>query len=291
MRIGKLFHLTMLVDEFDRPQRFFNSIFSPLCTMHGYSSHWHRDAAIYVIAETSIEPMHVFPPRGDEPATSWYRYMERYGPRVHNLAFFVDDSHELTNRLERAGVRTTDGGNGITVFCHPKDTPGMLEFQPAGRLATDPRFQPSWDAFRREFWPSHPLGLERMSHVTILVHDLTQATEFYAGVLDSPVLEEGRATLPGTISRYVLVGEDTVVELAQPTDADAPPARELREVGQGAVAVAFKVGNIERAEQHLKAHGAPVASVGATTILLDRARTWGLEFRFTTQPLEGDPRA
>src|SRR5579862_4534078 len=88
VRIGKLFHLTMLVDEFDRPQRFFNGVFSPICVMHGYSSHWNRDAAIYIIAETSIEPMHVFPPKGDEPATSWFRFMDRYGPRVHNLAFF-----------------------------------------------------------------------------------------------------------------------------------------------------------------------------------------------------------
>ena len=46
---------------------------------------------IYVIAEMSIEPMHVLPPGPGQEATSWFRYMDRYGPRVHNMAFYVDD--------------------------------------------------------------------------------------------------------------------------------------------------------------------------------------------------------
>ena len=42
MRIGKLFHLTPLVDSLPDAEFFFNSLFSPLCMMRNYSSHWHR---------------------------------------------------------------------------------------------------------------------------------------------------------------------------------------------------------------------------------------------------------
>jgi catechol 2,3-dioxygenase-like lactoylglutathione lyase family enzyme len=292
VQIGKLFHLTMLVDDFEGPEQFFNSIFSPVCTMRGYAAHWHRHAAIYIIAETSIEPMHVYPPADGEEGTSWYRYMDRYGPRVHNLAFYVDDPDELAVRLEAAGVRTTRAGTGTTVFAHPKDTPGMLEFSPvnASNSLPEPRFADSWSAFRREYWPNHPLGLERLSHVTILVRDLEQATNFYVDVLDGVLLSESAATIEDTDVRFVLVGEDTVLELAQPRDPASAAGQELAEVGQGAVAATFKVRDVARAERHLRAWDAPVSTSDPTTVVLDRKKTWGLEFRFTTTALAGDLR-
>jgi len=291
MKIGKLFHLTLLVDEFEGPERFFSSIFSPLTMMRGYSPKWHRHAAIYIIGETSIEPMHVLPPRDGEEGTSWYRYMERHGPRVHNLAFYVDDHRELARRLEAAGVRTTMAGTDSTVFAHPKDTPGMLEFQEPLDLSRDPRFSPGWDELRTHFWPNGALGYQRLSHITLVVHDLAEASAFYTDVLDAVPLAETGPTFPGATSRYLLVGEDTVVELTHPGGEPTWAARELREVGQGAVAVTFKVADLGRARQCLERNEAPIAHTDPCTIVLDRARTWGVEYRFTTTPLAGDPRA
>jgi catechol 2,3-dioxygenase-like lactoylglutathione lyase family enzyme len=289
VRIGKLFHLTLLVDEFDGPERFFNGVFSPLCMMRGYSSHWHREGAIYIIAETSIEPMYVLPPREGEEGTSWYRFMARYGPRVHNPAFYVDDTEELARRLDAAGVRTTLGGTEATVFAHPKDTPGMLEFSPSGAVR-DPRFTSTWDAFRREFWPRHPLGLQRLSYVTVLVDDVDDAAGFYVDVLDAVPLGENPASIADSDARYLLVGEDTVVELAHPRAPESAAGRELREAGQGATAVTFQVGDIPAAENHLRTWEAPIVHVNTTSIVLDRKRTWGVEYRFTTRALAGDPR-
>ncbi len=162
-RIGKLFHLTPLVDSLPDAEYFFNTVFSPLCMMRNYSSHWHRHAAIYIIGETSIEPMHCLPPEPGDEATSWYRYAERFGPRVHNMAFYVDDLDDLAERLQAAGVRITDAGSGTTVFCHPKDTPGMLEFHPAtgGLVGADstPASAPSGTRSADAYWSQHPLGL------------------------------------------------------------------------------------------------------------------------------------
>ncbi len=301
MKIGKLFHLTMLVDDLGATERFFNGVFSPLCIMRGYSAHWHRHAAVYLIGETSIEPMHVLPPEPGGTATSWYRFMEQHGPRIHNLAFYCDDLAALEERLRAAGVRTTDGGTaGNTLFAHPKDTPGMVEFHTPGDpgfLNMDPRLRPHWEGFARDYWPNqHPLRLLRMSHVTILVDDVEAAAAFYGTVLGGTPLPAQPSRIDGVESRHVLVGDDTVVELARPLDPSSPLGAELAAVGQGAIGATFLVRDLDRALTHLKGHpdaggGRPVAEVGPHDVVLDRSQTWGVEFRFTDEGLLGDPRS
>jgi catechol 2,3-dioxygenase-like lactoylglutathione lyase family enzyme len=293
-RIGKMFHLTPLVDSLGDAEFFFNRIFSPLCMMRNYSSHWHRHAAIYIIGETSIEPMECLPPEPGDEATSWFRYADRFGPRVHNMAFYVENIEDLAKRLEEAGVRITDGGSGPqTVFCHPKDTPGMLEFHPAtGGLweQVDPRFRPEWPAFRDAYWANHPLGLLRMSHVTVVVDDLPAAEKFYGDVLDGVSLPDQAATIDGASARHVLVGEDTVIELLAPGDGESLAARELARVGPSVTGVTFTVRDIPRAAEWLKLADAAVADVTDHEILLDVEKTWSCEYRFTDRVLVGDPR-
>jgi catechol 2,3-dioxygenase-like lactoylglutathione lyase family enzyme len=295
-RIGKLFHLTPLVDSLSDAEYFFNALFSPLCMMRNYSSHWHRHAAIYVIAETSIEPMHVLAPEPDDEATSWYRYMDRYGPRVHNMAFYADDLGELAQRLEAAGVRVTDAGSGNTVFCHPKDTPGMFEFHPSEDLweTLDPRFRPEWSAFADAFWGEHhPLGLQRTSHLTVVVDDLPEAEKFYVDVLDAVPLPDQAATIAGGIARHVLVGEDTIVELLAPGAGDSIAARDLALVGPSVTGITFTVKDVPKAAEWMERLvdlGDMVAEVTEHEIRLNVDRTWGCEYRFTDRVLVGDPR-
>lgn len=292
-RIGKLFHLTPLVDDLGKAEYFFNSIFQPLCMMRNYAELWHRHAAVYVIGETSIEPMECLPPRPGEEATSWYRYAERFGPRVHNMAFYVHDLDDLAERLQAAGVRITDAGSGVTVFCHPKDTPGMLEFHPAGGGLwehVDPRFRPEWDAFRDAYWPQHPLGLLRMSHITVVTGDLAAAAQLYVDVLDAQPLPEQPATVAGATSRHFLVGEDTVVEMMDPRGTDTVAARDLERVGPGVTGVTFTVRDLAGAAEWISHFDIPIAEITEAEIRLDAERMWSCEYRFTERVLTGDPR-
>ena len=293
-RIGKLFHLTPLVDDLGHAEYFFNSVFSPLCMMRNYSEHWHRHAAIYIIAETSIEPMHCLGPEPGHEATSWFRYAEKYGPRVHNMAFYVDDLDDLGQRLEAAGVRVTDADSGNTLFCHPKDTPGMLEFHPDHGLwqGRDPRFRAEWKAFRDAFWGQHhPLGVLRVSHITVVVDDLPGAEKFYVDVLDAVPLPDQDATVAAGIARYVVVGEDTIVELLAPGDADSVHARDLARVGPSVTGVTFTVRDLERAATALDHHQEFLATIAEHEIVFDVAKTWGCEYRLTDRVLTGDLRA
>ncbi len=266
--------------------------------MRGYSSHWHRHGAIYLIAETSIEPMEPLPPPPGETGTSWFRYMEKHGPHVHNIAFYVENGPALAARLAEAGVRTTDGGtDDNTVFAHPKDTPAMLEFydpgDPARAILNDPRFSPHWPPLRDDFWPRrHQLGLERLSHITVVVRDLAAARR---------VLRR-RARLRAARRPGVVGGRrrrrascwwarTPCWSWCTPATRRRPRRGELDSVGQCVIGVTFKVRDIDQASEHLMRQEAPVLTVSEHEILLDRKRTWNTDYRFTDVGLVGDPRA
>lgn len=293
-RIGKLFHLTPLVDDLAAAEFFFDTVFSPLCMMRNYSPHWHRDAAMYVVAEASVEPMQCYAPRDGEAASSWFRYQDRFGPRVHNTAFYVDDVAAVDRRLTEAGVRTTNGGadDSGTTFTHPKDVPGMLEFhEPVHWGGRDPRFSPEYDAFAADFWGNrHPLGVQRLSHITTVVRDAAAARDFFVDVLDGVALPSQASTFAHAESTHVLVGDETVMELAQPTGAASPIAADLERVGEGVVGVTFTIRDLASASEHLALFEAPVRAADDHEIRLDPAKTWSCEYRFTDRVLEGDPR-
>ena len=90
---------------------------------------------------------------------------------------------------------------------------------------------------------------------------------------------------------FVMVGEDTVLELVHPRDPSSTAARELDTVGQCVTGVTFKVGDIGQRLGAPDAPEAPVLTVSEHEILLDRKRTWNTDYRFTDVGLVGDPRA
>jgi hypothetical protein len=121
------------------------------------------------------------------------------------------------------------------------------------------------------------------------VHDVDAARRFYTDVLDAVPLAEQPGT-PGTESAFVLVGEDTVLELAHPTDDASVLGRELSQVGQCVTGVTFKVVDAARAAQFLTVRQAAVATTDDHEVTLDRSRTWNTDYRFTDMALLGDPR-
>ncbi|HMD45628.1 MAG TPA: VOC family protein [Acidimicrobiales bacterium] len=289
-RIGKLFHLTPLVDDLVAAEAFFTGVFAPLTFYRGYSSHWHRNASLMAVADAVIEPLQPLAPDGDGPGTSWYRYMARFGPRVHNVALYGTGLDELGRRLDEHGVRHTDAGVATTLFIHPKDSPGMIEFSDPGAFrGADPRFSPHWDVFAADYWPNgHPLGLRHLSHTTIVVTDVEAAVRFYTDLLDARTLPD-QAGAEGGRSRFVVVGEGTVLELAQP----AGPGRladELARAGESVTGVTFRVGDAEAAARHVEERVEMKVTLTDGRAAVDAASTWGCEYAFSDRALEGDPR-
>src|SRR5208337_2657121 len=168
------------------------------------------------------------------------KFHARYGQHFHSIAWYVDSVEETFNQLSRHHVRQVDmvgrpargpfTKRNIAVWTHPKDTHGAIEFAQVEDFSIDVRLHPGWSA---AFWrDTHPLGIERASHITVLVNDLGQGKSFFQDVLGGKLIHEEHT--PGRkSSAYVAVGEDTVVEVAQPLSASTPEARELAKAGEG----------------------------------------------------------
>jgi hypothetical protein len=289
--IGRVFHYTPLVNELPKAEEFFCTFFSPHCFYRGYAPGFHRTAAIYVIGDFVIEPLQPMPPGAGQEPTSWYRYLQRYGERVLNLSLYADDLAGLAKRLNENGIRTTDSGNPATVFMHPKDFPGMLEFfDPvvAGGGMADPRRGATWSpAYWRDVLP---LGLLHPSHVTVVTGDHRAAAKRYVDAMGSVVLPEQPSRVPKARSTFVTVGPEAVIELAEPEDGECPLAPDLELVGDSICGVTFRVRDLAGASAHVARHGGELVDVSPGTAAFDRTLTFGAAYAFTDRPLEGDPR-
>ena len=149
-RIGKLFHLTPLVDDLGDAEYFFNSVFSPLCMMRNYSEHWHRHAAIYIIAETSIEPMHCLGPRagsGSDELVPLRGAVRPAGPQ-----------HGVLRRRPRRPRPAARGRGRARHRCRTRATPCSATRRTRRACSSSirdrglwrgrrPRFRPEWNAF------------------------------------------------------------------------------------------------------------------------------------------------
>ena len=128
----------------------------------------------------------------------------------------------------------------------------MLEFAPSGEFNVDPRLHPAWSA---SYWrDKHPLRIDRTSHITVTFADLKHAYGLYGEALGGKLLHE---EIPGRKkSAFFAVGEDTIVEAAQPLSMSSPEGRDMEKDGEGVFAVTFKTLDLNRAAQFLESKGA-----------------------------------
>jgi len=179
------------------------------------------------------------------------------------------------------------GKRNIAVWTHPKDTHGAIEFAQVEDFSIDVRLHPSWSS---AFWRDrHPLGIERASHITVVVRDLDKAKTFYLGVLGGKLLHEEEIA-GHKKSAYVAVGEDTVVELAQPLSSQSPEARDLERAGEGLYAVTFKTRDLTRAAEFLESKKQRIESRSPDALVLNRNDTFGIGIAFTERRIPNDAR-
>ncbi len=293
-KVGKLFHLTHVVNDLDAVDRWYDDIFSVTRFYHGYAKPAGRDASLIAIGEVIMEPM--TPARvANLQNQSVKKFHDRFGQHFHSIAFYADDVPELSAHLDKhhlrlfnlVGNRVTPPDEKFAIWTHPKETHGQLEFAVIEKNTIDPRLQPAWS---NEFWRErHPLGIERASHITVVVRDLPVAKRFYCDVLGAKLIDE-QDTPNQKRSAFVAVGEDTVVELAQPSSSTSPEARDMERNGEGIHALTFKTRNLARAADFLRSKQLRPDPDGTDSIALGPDQAFGMVIRFTEHTLRNDPR-
>ena len=161
MTIGRLYHVIHIVEDLDEAESFYGAVFPlEMYTTREWSDVDKRWASLSIIADNFVVEL-IEPSRAEEDqAASIPKFANRFGNRLHSMAWFSDDVPTLAERFQAAGIRVLGGGYG-TIFTHPKDTFGQLQFQtgPPEIPVPDPRLVPGWS--RSAASVDHPLGLVR----------------------------------------------------------------------------------------------------------------------------------
>ncbi len=180
------------------------------------------------------------------------------------------------------------GGGYGTIFTHPKDTFGQLQFQtgPPEVPVPDPRLVPGWSPAATS--AEHPLGLVRASHVTTMVRDLEAAMALYGGPLGGRLVHEAADDVAR--HAFFLVGTDTIVDVAQPLREGTRLHDDLARNGELPHSVTFLVRDLDAACRHLEQADVPVIEPEATSVLIDPEVSLGAVVRLTSTPVPGDPR-
>ena len=294
-KIGKVFHLTHLVDDLDACDRWYDQVFAVNRFYRGYEKAAVRDASLIAIGEVVMEPLSLAKVPDAEKSPIG-KFKARFGQRFHSIAWYVDNVGELAEQFARHNVRMYNLiGNpvklplrpGSAIWTQPRQTHGLLEFAEIPEFTTDSRLQPGWSPV---FWRErHPLGIERVSHITVLVKELAPALTLYRDVLRGTVIHE-ELEAGKRKSSFVAVGADSVVELHQPLSADSPEGRDLAQNGDSIYGVTFKTINLKKATEFLRSKNQRIESESGDSIVLNQQDTFGMVVGFTERSIPNDPR-
>lgn len=277
-QITGLFHVTHGVRDVREVELWFEKVFQRRSTDPGYLEPARRYARFTGIGDLLFESVG---PDGRPSAIQ--SFVSRSGNHLNSLAWGVKSVEELAEALREAGVRLfdmasqpTDGRNLIqaTLFGHPRDTHGMLEFFEPEEGSDDGRWklpEPEVD----------PLGIVALSHVTLVVRDRPAAARFWRDVLGATEVAEADNPVIGAACSYLSVGEmrPALVELAQPTSAGLAAA-DLDSNGEILHSLTFTVRDLAETARYLTDQGVVVASRNDEMLVTEPTGTVGVPFGF-----------
>ncbi len=293
-KIGKIFHLTHVVKDLAAVDRWFDDIFAVNRFYHGYEKLAAREASLVLIGDLVMEPV-MLAKVPDADRTPIGKFLSRFGQHFHSIAWYVDDVGAMAADLGQHNLRLYDVTGRVVkpplrteaIWTHPKETHALLEFAATGNYIADPRLQPGWSTAP---WRDHPLGIDRTSHITVLFGDLKVAKSLYVDLLGGKLLHESET--PGRKrSAFIAVGEDTVIEAAQPLSTSSPEGRDLEANGEGVHAVTFKTLNLTRAADFLKSKKQRIEPEHVNSFVLNVDDSFGMPMGFTDLSIPGDSRS
>jgi methylmalonyl-CoA/ethylmalonyl-CoA epimerase len=200
------------------------------------------------------------------------RFMERYGPGVHSLAWEVEDMWSAQNLLMERGI----GIGAVNIpgrhfFMHPRDTHGVL------MEWTDDSFGGNE---RRADEGGGSVDIQGLAWVTAVVADAESTATFLTDLADArPVSGNPRGPEQRERTIDLDIG-DVTVRLVTPLSPESPYAGE----GDSSrlCSFALRVANLDAALTDLEAAGVPTVRNDRGIAATDPSTTFGLPIEWTT---------
>ena len=98
------------------------------------------------------------------------------------------------------------------------------------------------------------MKVKHIDHIGIAVKSIEQAGKFYTDILGLKV-QDIESVVDQKVDVAFIPITDSEVELLEPTEPDGPVAKYIDSRGEGIQHIAFRVENIEKALEELKAKG------------------------------------
>jgi catechol 2,3-dioxygenase-like lactoylglutathione lyase family enzyme len=293
--VGPLYHFTYMVNDLDAVDTWYDVIFNALHIKRSRELEAKRDASFVVIGDVILEAMAVATDLAGAERSALAKFRSRFGEHPHSIAMFVDDLNETCDRLMARGIRLSET-NGTPIgtdrpiatqwiWTHPKDTRAQFEFATIPPFHYDPRLHPSWTG---DYWRHHPLGIEGLSHLTVLVRDIDTAGAIYCDAFGGEQLH--RETTENGHSAYYALGSNVVIEALQPTAHDSPERRDLERCGEGIFGLTLAVRDVARAVDYLDSKHQVIARAQEHSVTLEPTTTFGLGFSFSQRRIPNDRR-
>jgi methylmalonyl-CoA/ethylmalonyl-CoA epimerase len=213
------------------------------------------------------------------------RFLERYGPAVHSLAWEVDDMWTVQNLIIESGIRIGAVNiPGRHFFMHPRDTQGVL------MEWTDDTFGPNGPELatgvggaaggRGAAGGAGGVGVVDLAWVTAAVADATETAGFLTELAAATTVD-GNACGPKDRETTVDVKVgDLVMRLVTPLAPDSPYAGVL-DRGPRLCSYALRVRDLGAALQALEAAGVPTVWREDGLAATDPAATVGVPTEWT----------
>jgi len=301
--VDRNFHVIHMSDDIEALDNWYDDVFSVTrWVTNSISPELRRIASLVGIGNLCIEPMQPAFEIDGWDTVPLGRFFSRFGRQWHSIAWYVDDVEgltELRDRLESADVEllgllggrlehAADAPEDRPIFTHPKSTLTQLEFMVPTPFIADPRLHVS---YRSTWWhDTHPLHIRKQSHFTLATRDLDHARKIYVDVIGGTVLHEAQNDLLKTRSIFVEIGQDDVVELAEPLESGTPIADYLDVNHHGLFSVSMQVEDLGAAERYLASKGVEARVEDSETFVSDPATTHGVHWGFTTATIPNDSR-
>jgi catechol 2,3-dioxygenase-like lactoylglutathione lyase family enzyme len=295
---GIMIHTVHMVDDVPAANRWYEDVFGGLLFMAvdepNYLPVEKRYASLLMVSDLCVEPM--APAHPVDLTTPVGRFFDKYGSHLHSIGYKVDDLAGLGSRLIDEGVAVCPPGGGVLTeipddliyfYPHPKQSGGVMVECCATDMPNDPRLADSWSSLQK-LWNAHPLGIQRVSHITFGVDDLEGPSEKLRREWEAVPVHEGVDDALAAKARWYQLG-DALVELASPLEPSTRLGEHVARWGDMIYGITFRVADLDRAEAHLHAHGVSTTRPQPDVVNAAAEDCFGAAYAFTTREVPGDP--